>query len=135
MPAWNALLRLSADGNEPSDTDPTLLFGYGRRASAPATGPSIKTKVVANWCNQQSIQAGTSQKSNVGTSVTGSSRLAGIAESGGPPDGTRWEEEIAKRDEQIRILKRQLIAAGEQPVEEIVTLEVDIVFRSTRYFV
>lgn len=134
MPAWNALLRLPAAGNELSNNNPTLLFGSGRRASAPATGASIKPKVVANWCDQRSIQTGTSQKSNVGTSVTGS-RLADIAECGGPPGNTGWEEEIAKRDEQIRILKKQLLAAGEQPVEEIVTLEVEIVYWFTRCFV
>lgn len=35
-----------------------------------------------------------------------------------------WEEEIRVRDEQIRVLKQQLKALGEQPIEEVITLEV-----------
>lgn len=40
------------------------------------------------------------------------------------PIDAAWEKEIEMRDEQIRILKQQLLALGEQPVEKIVTLEV-----------
>lgn len=36
-----------------------------------------------------------------------------------------WAEEIRIRDEQIRVLKQQLEALGEEPVEEVVTLEVN----------
>lgn len=40
-----------------------------------------------------------------------------------PADGD-WSEEMRIKDELISTLKRQLTALGEQPIEEVVTLEV-----------
>lgn len=41
-----------------------------------------------------------------------------------PPADGEWAEQIRERDELISTLKRQLTALGEQPIEEVVTLEV-----------
>lgn len=53
------------------------------------------------------------------------STLGGVPTKDGalPADG-EWAEEIRKKDELISTLKRQLTALGEQPIEEVVTLEV-----------
>lgn len=46
-----------------------------------------------------------------------------------PADGV-WAEQIRVKDELITTLRRQLTALGEQPIEEVVTLEVSLKIRS-----
>lgn len=60
---------------------------------------------------------------NHGGETSGDHSNAQLAKGALPLDSI-WEGEIKARDEQIRILKQQLLALGEHPMEEIVSLEV-----------
>lgn len=74
----------------------------------------------SDQASSNSVHSGQTSGGQAGTSG-GASRSEGTL----PAEG-EWAEQIREKDELISTLKRQLTALGEQPIEEVVTLEVTI---------
>lgn len=104
--------------NRETGLRPTVLATAPGRSEAGA--PPEKPAIEETWvtCSEEARQ--------LGQLATGDNPSPACP-AGLPPcvDGG-WAEEIRMKDEQIRVLKQQLAALGEHPMEEVVTLDVGI---------
>ncbi len=137
------LLHASPEGrrNRSHDCeDPQVTMGEGRLQGSvpPTTIPRQKSAPRSSPDDKRDHADGSDPASGDPTSsdpASGdpTSTLGGLPtkEEALPAEG-EWAEEIRKKDELISTLQRQLTALGEQPIDEVVTLEVNKTFADTR---
>lgn len=100
---------------------PTILAAAPGRSEAKVCPEKPTVDETGVVCGDEPRELDQSEKGNSAQACRAQAPLSADGE---------WADEIKIRDEQIRVLKEQLAALGEQPMEEIVTLDVSMLVLS-----